>query len=248
MTFVNMFIVLISVFLFNFLIGYNEKTLYKKQSAEYSMITENQRQYFLMLLDKEYETKKFRHDIENYLSGIAYFLKNKDYEKAEKYLADIFDRIPRLKSPFETGNDILNFIVIDLLSRFDSSKFKIQWPGYFPTNTKISDVDLCTIFANLLTNAIEAVEKIETNEVKIIDVSIKTIHDHLYIIIKNPCSKLVKIKNNTIRTDKQNKNLHGFGIINTVECVERYDGEIIFCCSGNEFVVEITFRNIIEIS
>jgi hypothetical protein len=74
---------------------------------------------------------------------------------------------------------------------------------------------------------------------------VKTSSSTLLFTIKNPCIAGVKFEKKYLFTDKAEKNLHGFGTQNIVDCAGRYGGLVNFSNIGSEFTAEFVFYNII---
>lgn len=103
-------------------------------------------------------------------------------------------------------------------------------------------MDLCTILSNALDNAIEACEKISSDEQKIILVKCSYIKHIQFIWISNPVAEDVKIINNTVETSKADKNIHGIGLYNIRRTVAKYEGEFEISCKDKMFVMDIGFK------
>lgn len=218
-----------------------EKHRYLEKAIVNETLVEKQRQYYALLLDKEKETKRFRHDINNHFACINYFLENGAYAEAKNYVGEVIQRAEGLTPLMETGNEILNAVVIDLLNQFKDVNFKINWAGRFPADVNIASADLCIIFSNAITNAIEAVKKLNSSEVETIDVTVKPIGANLYVLIQNPCVNSSASQGGRHGTDKPDKASHGFGIQRITECIEQYGGSVNFVKVVNSFLVEMIF-------
>ena len=224
----------------------SEKNSYKELAFINEMLVEKQKEYYDLLLKREEETKKFRHDINYHFSCFKYFLENELYGDAKKYIDEVINHSAGLKPVLETGNSILNVVVSDLLNRFSENRLRINWKGLFPAETKISPADLCVIFSNALTNAVEAIYKLKSSVVETIDVTVKSIRGHLFVSIVNPSAAPVHIGGKFLKTDKQDKSSHGFGMQIIVERVEKNGGTVKFINNGTSFCVEMTFGGVVS--
>ena len=86
-------------------------------------------------------------------------------------------------------------------------------------------------------NAIDETKKDDV-ENKTIYVSLKMKGELLLIQIKNPISPSNKINVNHLKTTKENKDVHGFGISIVKDLIKKYDGQIMYKIEDNFFVVE----------
>ena len=106
----------------------------------------------------------------------------------------------------------------------------------FPKACNILPNDVCTILSNLLDNAIEATQKVE--ESKYIKLIIRRAKYFLFIRVSNPCKKMKEFEV-LLKTTKDNKNLHGWGLQSVNDVVEKYNGRMECLNIGTEFVVNI---------
>ena len=102
----------------------------------------------------------------------------------------------------------------------------------------IDDEDMVVILANLLNNAIEACEKCE--EKKTIKLKFVIEENLIVLSVKNTCSNLIIYSGNEIKTSKKDEpEMHGIGIKNIIQIVEKYNGEYVIKNENNEFSFSI---------
>ena len=102
---------------------------------------------------------------------------------------------------------------------------------------------MCTLLANALDNALEAVQKIEDESVIRVDATVK--NRFFVLTVTNPVLEDVKIgKNNTIKTTKANRNEHGIGTKNIQKVVKKYNGALDLECENKifSFSVRLTLQ------
>lgn len=90
----------------------------------------------------------------------------------------------------------------------------------------IDDMDICALFGNLLDNSIEAVEKLENVDERIIHLTVSKKKNFLSIKVSNQCDNDEYLKNKIPKTTKKNKNFHGFGLKSIQSIVFKYDGVV----------------------
>lgn len=112
---------------------------------------------------------------------------------------------------------------------------------------QMSAIDICTIFSNMIDNAIEATSQVDGQ--KWIRLSIKKHNKYLVICENNPCKQKLEIEDNSIKTTKTH-GMHGFGLVNIKETVDKYDGDMNLTVSeketGYEFCIEIVIASNVE--
>lgn len=216
---------------------------YQKLSGMQRRLIEKQQDYYQMLFHKEEETKKFRHDIKNHIYCIKFLAEKQKYEELKVYILSIQEKIEQLKVQIETGNDIVNAIANDYYERCMKEQISFHWEGGIPNDISINSMDLCTIFSNLLENAYEATSQIKNKEKRFLQVTTRRFRNNVMFTFANSITKPVIIKRNQLRTTKFDRENHGFGSMNVVECVEENNGTITFTSSDTQFLVEIFFSN-----
>jgi hypothetical protein len=208
-------------------------------------LLEQQKDYYSMLIEKDKDTKRFRHDIANHFYCMKILFEDKEYDELYSYMNDIQGAIDKLSTSMQTGNDIVNIIVGDVLGNKVNNDIKLKWRGKLPDKLKVSNMDLCIIFSNILKNSVEAVEKMSENIEKKIEVEVKQLENNIIIKVKNSISEKVNIIDDKLKTSKLDKNNHGFGSLNVKEAVNKYGGNIKYDISAECFSVEIVFSDII---
>lgn len=209
---------------------------YYKSSLEMNQkLMSSQEQYYRMLLNQEQETRKFRHDISNHIICITALLKENKNEEALKYVNKLNDRVSQLKSGIKTGNILVNAIANDIIQKYPDVVFK--WNGGIPEKLNISDIDICTIFSNLLDNAFAAASVVKKD--KTVSVIIKSISGNLMISIENTTENKIKTENGKFITTKSDKKNHGFGTQNVKIAVDSLKGSVEYSCDNGIFEVDV---------
>lgn len=186
------------------------------------------------------ELRKFRHNYKNMKIGLMSLLNNKDTDGAKKYVADCDELLDIDYTLYQTGNSIINAILSDKAMKVKDKGITIKFAGLIP-QTKISNTDLCIIFGNILDNAIEAVEKVDDNIAKEINIDVYKKKDYLFITVTNPTKTEVAIKDNKIVTSKDDKSNHGLGLSSVEETLKKYDGHLDLDCNNNKFTTSFDF-------
>ena len=103
----------------------------------------------------------------------------------------------------------------------------------------LSSFEWCSIFYNLIQNAIEACDKLPAGIERRIEITMSNVDIHCCVSIENPVIADIEINNGQIDTDKADKNNHGLGIRNVTDIMERHDGIIRFSCENRVFRVNV---------
>ena len=173
------------------------------------------------------EVKKYKHDLANHLNLLHYFIEVNNIEEAKTYIERMGIDLKKINKSFyyiETGSDSLDFIL--------NSKLLVAREKGIEVNTNIgpiselfiSNVDLCTLLANLLDNSIEACERFEKKNT-FIKVQLSLIKQNLIINIKNSSNPVDVDEEGNYITNKKSGD-HGLGMLQINRIVNQYNGFI----------------------
>ncbi len=221
------------------LINHISKNHFKNISEINEKLIQSQEQYYTMLLQKEEETRKFRHDVNNHLNRMRLLIDEKKYKERENYFDKMGVSVQNLHPELQIGNDLISAILKDVSDKH--SNVSVEITGRIPSTLRLDNTDICTIFYNLLDNAFVAAEN---SEKKSVEISVKLLGESLFFTLKNTISYKIEIVNNILKTDKQDTKHHGFGSGNAVMCAEKNGGALTYKCSDTYFEAELILPNI----
>lgn len=188
------------------------------------------------LLAKKYDTiseyytsnAKLYHDMNHHLNVINHMLTDDESVKAQNYIQSLCKISEQYNKTIYTGIDIIDVILSDKEKRANDKKVEfVVRAQMLPQDIGIEKKDLCTVFANLLDNALEAA-------IKEIEVKIKISKRMLIIQVKNDFSVVPQKKNGYYQTTKKDSLYHGWGLRSVESMVEKYDGSME-CKMENQF-------------
>ena len=199
----------------------------KKKKFKFNSISEN------------YEIqKKKSHEFKNHILCIESLLKAHEYDKASKYVRNISDTFIGEKNVINTNHVIINAILNTKYQEAISKNIVFVFKVNDLSKIVIEDEDLVVILANLLNNAIEACEKCE--EKKTIKLKFVIEENLIVLSVKNTCSHPIIYSDNEIKTSKKDEpEMHGIGIKNIIQIIEKYNGEYVIKNENNEFSFSI---------
>lgn len=187
------------------------------------------------MVQKNRDMRVFRHDFKNNLTSVRALISDGQYGEAEKYIDELYGRLDATKSVVSTGNHLADAILAEKYAAARERGVKIDFEGIIP-NGRIENIDLCTILANALDNAIEGIR-----HVKNAAIGIRAIDDGAVftLIISNPTDKPVEIKNNRVKTTKGDDVNHGLGIGSIRNAAGKYNGEVNLRYKNGYFTIEV---------
>ena len=217
--------------------NYKEESLLKDEYLRLS------KQHYETLLKNTQEIRSLRHNMQSHVNALSYFSKEKDWEKLQAYIEEVNENAQKVK-PYtvNVNHGFINAILEDSLSKEPEIAFSCD--GKIPADIQIDDFDLCTIFSNLIRNAVEACNRLSEDAKKWIHLDLYMLQDNLYIRMENPVMSEINVQKLEGSTSKEDKKNHGFGIYNLKNAVEKYQGEVSFDCEDQKFIAEIVLWNV----
>lgn len=239
--YINIVISLISIFMF--IRNRNEKNQYYLDSIMKDKTLKLQEGYYKKIIDNYSNIRKFKHDIKGHLAVVNELINSKNYDEANVYIGNMSEAI--------TGKDIYNtnnIYISSILNSFDQSfidnKIEFDLSYYIISDLKMNSMDICSLFYNLILNAVEANLKIEDK--RFIKLYIANIKNNVLIKIVNPVDEnfnLDIIKEN--KTTKEDKENHGFGLITINNIISKYNGNIDYSIHDQYLIADITILNVL---
>lgn len=173
------------------------------------------------------ETRAFRHDIINNLSLTSMMLDEGKVEDASQHLKELLGNVRALSPSIITGDEMLDCIVAMKADKMKELDIRFTTDGVVDGGLHMKPMDVCSIFANALDNAIEAARKVEKEPW--IDLKIKRTEKFFVLKISNAAEGKVNVEKLFMSngyTSKNDKEHHGFGLRNIRQAVEEYDGMV----------------------
>ena len=178
--------------------------------------------------------KKIRHDINRNLTNISYLLKENNINESVAYIDEITKALEGTKAIVNCGNDIIDVILNYKIAVCKQHNIDIRIDIDHVPHLSINPMDLTAILANILDNAIEALDMMDIGK-RFISGKIFCYKNYLSIVIKNPYEQPPIIENNTIKTQKTDKKIHGYGLMSVRASTEKYGGSFKVDLKNNVF-------------
>lgn len=209
--------------------------LKEKERKDQFMIETLKRQYSYYQ-DKQKDDERVKsiyHDMKNHLL----VLENKENtEETQKMAKTLREQIEDYEEYTHTGNDFLDVIIKDKTRIAKEKNIDFIVAIDFKDIDFIEPLDISTIFGNALDNAIEGVEKLP-EEKRVVFIKAGKVNDFLSIVIENNYDSKIKLENK--KTTKKDTFLHGYGIQNIKNAVEKYNGTCTITKENEKFILKI---------
>lgn len=200
----------------------------EKIRIEYEIIKEKinaQHKYYLSMKESQDKIKRLYHDMNNHIMCIQNIYG--ENEQANRYIRDIKKKIEDCRYTIDSGNMILDVILKEKKDICDKNNIDIIIDINFSNCDFIDSADVCSIFSNMLDNAIEACMKIDYKDKKRKIVLRGTIVKKMFVIrCENTKVNNIKSIGGRLVTDKKDSFVHGIGIHSIKSSVENYYGNV----------------------
>ena len=183
----------------------NRQHILEKEALSKHLLEEK----YLNLNEVYSQNARLYHDLNNHLIALDHLLDDANIPEAKRYIAAIQEPVQILKKTHWTGDDVVDAVLNNKIQIMENRKIHYEIQTDFPDKTGIEAADLCTLLANLLDNAIEAVEKLpeQTYPLKI---RIQSIKKFVIIDISNP-SREIKFTDDGLPRKTRKSSFHGWG-------------------------------------
>lgn len=191
------------------------------------------------LLEKNHQLV---HDIKNHFIVIKKYAENGEKIELCQYIEEISSNLFKDEVRCWTGNKILDLVLTSKKSIAEYKGIDFQITANLCSMLPFCDSESCSLFGNLLDNALEACERMKEGE-KWITVSISKKKRILFVEIINSIGEEPLIRNGKWISLKNNKSVHGYGLKSIERIVEKYEGTICYKTEKDVASVNITFFN-----
>jgi hypothetical protein len=179
--------------------------------------------------------RKVKHDLKNHFTVIRGTLDKGDVESCKQYMDGLYQTVESMGNLIQSGNSAIDYIINSKLSNLGGVRVLIS--GYVGNYNDLDAADLACILGNIIDNAIEAQEKVESD--KCIELHFLQKGSSRIIICKNSISGSVLNSNKDLRSTKSSPEWHGLGHQIVETTIKKYHGWIDYFEESNMFGVQI---------
>lgn len=185
------------------------------------------------------DINKLSHDMRNHLATLAAMSGSRE---AEAYIATLNQRFAPIAVQRISGCAVLDVLLarkMDECSRVGASLIPCISQDAIDALNAIASPDLCTLYGNLLDNAIEAVSSLPSADQKTITLRTNLRGCFLLIRTENHFLGERRPHGNVFFTTKADANAHGYGLRSIRDCVNNLGGEMTLSAENRLFIVNI---------
>lgn len=147
-----------------------------------------ERQHYQAVEARREELAKIRHDYNDLLTSVRGLLQMGQTGEAQEVLDDLLARVGQTKEYSYCGVPIVNALLSEKQEICDRQQIALSTDLLFPEDVSVEAIDLCSVFSNLMDNAIRACCQLPTEQRRII-LTAGMKGDHLVIRCENPVAK-----------------------------------------------------------
>lgn len=205
----------------------------------YICASQNHMEDHLQLQANEYELRALRlqqihensvravyHDTRNHLLSLDAILEKGDVPRAREYVQDLIAEVTYGKMDVETGNLVLNSLISEKMQIARLRQIRFDCELDFRKGSFLRDVDVCAIFGNALSNALEACDKLSPESGRFIRIQGREAGSQLIFSVTNSSPAVESLQDGLPLTSKADRALHGHGLRNIRKTLEKYNGRL----------------------
>jgi hypothetical protein len=164
------------------------------------------------------------HDMKNHLKTIQIMARENNDHNILCYVDPLINELQNNTKLVNTNHFELDIVLNMKLQEAEQKGIAIQAVCDDMTELKMQTKDICSLFSNILDNAIEANQKIEKDSSKWIHFSCERRGNMLVVNVSNPLIEKLERKEGRFRSTKKDEGIHGLGMISIQRVVESYHG------------------------
>ena len=211
---------------------------YKLENEYYQIYLDKQEAHVREIVESDQKLRRFRHDINAHLTALEQCIQSGDLKQLDQYAKRMREETRKFEVKKYTGLGAVDAVISEWHQKALEENMQWSWEGDFLTKMEIEVFDLCVIFSNLLSNAVEAVRQVEDGREKVISINCGSFRGKVCIRISNSCKQDAENRGQFVTTKEDSRN-HGFGMANVQSIVDKVGGEFHKNVEHGTFKVEV---------
>lgn len=191
-----------------------------REQEQYEQHLKSQLKHLDELLIKQKALRGFKHDVSNQLVALKGYFASGNAVGGMRHVDSLLQRVSDIEAVIDTGNIALDAVLSNKQTIAEHKGIVFEHHICIAENLAVDPVDLCVIFGNALDNAIEACERLETADKRIV-LDLRQEDSTLFCQMANTAPPSDA---GSLATSKPDKDNHGFGFANLTASLEKYGG------------------------
>ena len=176
------------------------------------------------------------HDLKH---QIAVLRAEPDAQKRADFLDGMEMEIRNYEAQNKTGNSVLDTVLTGKSLYCAKHAIELTCVADGALLEFMDVMDICTVFGNMLDNAIECELRIPEKEKRLIHVAVYSKKNFLIIHCENYCPEQVSFRDGLPVTTKQDSDYHGYGVKSIRYTAQKYGGSVTMEVRDRWFVMNI---------
>ena len=209
---------------------------YRIDNEKYELFLSKQEEHINMLIREDESRRRLKHDMRAHMQALDTLAQRGELEMLRQYLHNMEESFDNDRVEKFTTISAVDAVISEWHKKAVERQAEWSFEGALSQPERITIFELCTIFSNLLGNAVEAIEKV--NAQRQIKINISTFQGKIVLVVGNSCDTTIKgsSRPETTKGDKKN---HGLGLKNVEEIVQKQKGSIEYDIGNGWFQVTV---------
>ncbi len=198
--------------------------------------TQRLREQLAIYESNELTIRKYKHDIRHFNRVLSGFIDAKEYDRASEYLKEFDTMLEQVTVVSFCDNKIVNELLTIYASRCQKLGFKMRAKAIIPERFPMEEIELTSLVANALENALEAQENVP-KERRFIQFELTYDGKKLKLLTRNTCLHTVYF-NDQGMPNSTKVIQSGIGTQQIRSIAEKYSGVASFSKENDTFIVK----------
>lgn len=205
----------------------------ERESAVVSKLDEEVRRHYAQMKETMELIDVKCHDIKHYIAVAG--------EEKGVALDELKELVTIYDTSVKTGNEVIDTLLAERVLYCNAHDIRLTVIADASRLDFISTGDMCSLFGNMIENAVEAVDRVREREKRLISVNIRPVAGQVFMSVENCFAGEVKAVDGLPVTDKENVEYHGYGLKSIRMVAEKYDGVFSYKAENGLFRVSVLF-------
>ena len=168
-------------------------------------------------------------------------LRTSEEEISKEELEEIENAITIYDSRISTGCEPLDIILTEKSLFCSKNEIRFTCMADGSKLSFISPSDIYSLFGNVISNAVEAVRKVEDKEYRLVTFAVRQIGDMLLVVTENYFTGSLYFQSGLPATSKEDKLNHGYGMKSIQMLMKKYGGDMSVDVKDHVFTLKLLF-------
>ena len=184
------------------------------------------------------ELREFKHDLKNYLLPMQEMAEKMPQSEIADAWEKIYQKMENVQTLIQTGNSYVDSMINTKISLARSEKTDVKCT-ILSRMDGVDGLEFCSVFGNLMDNAIEAERTVADG--KKIEILIEEKMGYLRLLVQNKIDRSVLKENPELRTTKKTEGVHGIGHKSVERTMQKMGGAVKYYEKDGMFCAETVF-------